>query len=118
MTREELTTLLNSNDILLSKISDIIGYGSIIDESILDGLNLPWALENGSGMIYYARKEGESIYDYEGFQISSAGAKGEKFYMGESDGITYAMGHQEGDNWDDTYILLLDNKNKESLTDE
>ena len=67
-------------------------------------------------MIYYARHEGDDIYDYEGFQVSSMGAQNVEFFMGESDGITYAMGYEESLNWDDSYILILDNKNKESLT--
>jgi len=117
MTKEEMVVLLNSNTTLLTKINSIIDYNSYIsDNSIEDGMQLPWAFEEGSGMIYYARHKGESIYDYEGFQVSSLGMKNEKFYMGESDGVTYAMGYDEGDNYDDTYILILDNNNKESLT--
>ena len=115
MTKEKMLELLDANSVLLNEIGNIINYGDCSDE-IVDGLKLPWAFEDGSGMIYYARHKGDDIYDYEGFQVSSMGAKGETFYMGESDGVTYAMGHQEGDNWDDTYILILDNKNKESLT--
>lgn len=116
MTKKRLTELLNANSTLLSEIGTIIGSGAS-DNSIIDGRRLSWAFEEGDGMIYYARLEKEdSIYDYEGFQISSMGAQNVEFFMGESDGITYAMGYDESENWDDTYILILDNKNKESLT--
>lgn len=119
MTREKLIDLLSANEKLLNIIGGIIDYGSdISDNPIEDGMHLPWGYEEGSGMIYYARHEGESMYDYCGFQVSSLGMKGEKYYMGESDGVTYAMGYPEDENWDDTYILILDNNNKESLTDE
>lgn len=117
MTKLELKFLLEANILLLAKIGSIIDYGSdMSDNSIEDGLVLPWAFEEGSGMIYYARHKGDSIYDYCGFQVSSLGMKNEKFYMGESNGVTYAMGYPEDENWDDTYILILDNNNKESLT--
>jgi hypothetical protein len=117
MTKEETIDLLLSNIRLLTKIGSIIDYvGGISDNPIEDGMELPWAFEEGSGMIYYARNKGDSIYDYCGFQVSSLDMKYEKFYMGESDGVTYAMGYPEDENWYDTYILILDNKNKESLT--
>jgi len=115
MKKDKMLKLLDANSVLLNEIGNIINYGDCSDE-IVDGLKLPWAFEEGSGMIYYARHEDDDIYDYEGFQVSSKGAKGEEFFMGESDGITYVMGYQESDNWDDTYILILDNENKESLT--
>lgn len=117
MNKIKLTELLSANASLLDKIKSIIDYGGLFGHNpIEDGLELAWALEEGSGMIYYARYKGESIYEYCGFQVSSLGMKNEKFYMGESDGITYAMGYPEDENWDDTYILILDNNNKESLT--
>jgi hypothetical protein len=117
MKKSELLDLISTNKTLLTKIGSIIDYGSdMSDNSIEDGLVLPWAFEEGSGMIYYARNKGDSIYDYCGFQVSSLGMKNEKFYMGEYDGVTYVMGYPEDENWDDTYILILDNKNKESLT--
>ncbi len=118
MNKDKVLELLSANKTLLEEIAKIIGYDYdyISDSPIVNGLKLPWAFEDGEGMIYYARHEGDDIYDYEGYQVSSLGAKGEEFFMGECDGLTYAIGHEESDNWDDTYILILDNKNKESLT--
>ena len=117
MTKLELTILLESNKTLLEEIAKIIGYDyrSISGSPIVNGLKLPWAFEDGEGMIYYAR-HGDDMYNYEGMQVSSLGAKGEEFFMGESDGLTYVIGYDESENWDDTYILILDNNNKESLT--
>jgi len=118
MDKDKVLELLSDNKTLLEEIAKIIGYDYeyIRNESIVNGIKLPWAFEDGSGMIYYARHEGGDIYNYEGYQVSSLGAKGEEFFMGESDGLTYVMGYDESENWDDTYILILDNKNKESLT--
>lgn len=116
MTKDKVIELLSANKTLLDEIGKIIGYESIYNLSIVNGLKLPWAFDNGGGMIYYARHEGDDMYEYEGMEISSLGAKGEEFFMGESDGLTYVMGYDESENWDDSYILILDNNNKESLT--
>jgi len=117
MKREKVLELLSATESLIDGIGDIIDYDDyLMDKGVVNGLSLPWALEESSGMIYYARNEGGDIYEYSGFQVSSLGMKNEKFYMGESDGITYVMGYPEDENWDDTYILILDNNNKESLT--
>jgi len=118
MTKDKVLELLSANKTLLEEIAKIIGYDYVYisDSPIVNGLKLPWAFEDGEGMIYYARHEGDDIYDYEGMQVSSLGGKGEEFFMGESDGLTYVIGYDESENWDDTYILILDNNNKESLT--
>lgn len=119
MKKEKVLELLVDNKTLLEEISKIIGYNymSICDSKIVNGLKLPWAFDDGGGIIYYARHEGDDIYNYEGMIVSSLGNKiGEEMFMGESDGLTYVIGYDESENWNDTYILILDNKNKESLT--
>jgi hypothetical protein len=48
--------------------------------------------------------------DYYGYEISSMGAKGEDFFMGEKDGYTYVMAH-DGD-WEQTQVFVLKSQNK------
>lgn len=48
--------------------------------------------------------------DYYGYEISSMGAAGKEFFMGEKDGYTYVMGH-DGD-WEKTQVFVLTTKNK------
>ncbi len=119
MKKEKVLELLSSNKTLLEEIAKIIGceHRIISDSPIVNGLKLPWAFDDGGGVIYYARHEGDDIYNYEGMIVSSLANKiGEEMFMGESDSLTYVIGYDESKNWDDTYILILDNKNKESLT--
>ena len=114
MTKDKVLKLLSANKTLLEEIEKIIGR-QCFDMSIVNGLKLPWAFEDGDGMIYYARHEGDDIYDYEGYQVCLSDDDTE-FSMGESDDLTYVMGYDESEYMDSAYILILDNNNKESLT--
>jgi hypothetical protein len=48
--------------------------------------------------------------NYYGYELSSMGAKGVDFFMGEKDEYTYVMAH-DGD-WEQTQVFVLRTENK------
>ena len=116
MKKEETLQHMISYNSFMEKVCKIIGYKDITSEPIWDCTEHIWSYNKTDGQLFIDRGDDEGLYGYAAQQISSMGAKGEEFFMGESDGLTYVIGHDESENWDDTYILILDNNNKESLT--
>lgn len=111
LTKDKALELLSANKILLEEIRKIIGYSSILEESIVNGVDIKWTKDD-EGHIWFDRNdEIGNMYKYTPLQISSLGAKGEKLFSGESDGLFYAMAHDEDDTWDNTAIFIFDNAN-------
>jgi hypothetical protein len=112
MKKKEAIALMNANQTLLNNIGEIIGTKDIGDEAIWDCTRKPWSYNVSNGQLFIDREDGEGLYGYSAQQISSLGAKGEEFFCGESDGLFYAMAHEEDASWRDTELIILDLDNK------
>lgn len=95
-------------DAIIEELKTIMGY---CDESPLELLlDKKWEIIGDDEL--HIQTEDEDLEDnYFSFQISSLGASGKEFFMGEKDGISYIMAHDD-ESWEDTAIFILDNKNK------
>lgn len=114
MDRKEIGEFLKVQNGVMIKISEIINYPTLTTEPNLihDGQSLTWSYDSDENLIYFDRYKTGDLHEYCGFTVSSLGAKGIDLFMGESDGLTYAMIYSEDDNWDETFIIVLDNDNK------
>jgi len=97
---------LRKRELLNKELGEIMGhcdYSPIVNE-----LETNWCLDNDE---LHLQVDDEPLEDnYYAYIVSSLSALGEELFMGERDGITYAMCYV--DNWNETIILMLDNKNK------
>ena len=98
---------IEERDAIIVELKVIMGYSD--DSPInLDFIDKKWAV-NEDGL-HLQVKDYDLEDDYYGYDISSMGAKGENFFMGDKDGYTYVMAHN--DDWENTVIFVLDNKTK------
>lgn len=108
---ESIKKHIEDRKALNKELNQIMGYCD--DSPInLNFLNKKWAI--GGGELYLQVKKYDLSEDYYLYEISSLGAAGKEYFMGEKDGHTYVMAHVEGD-WESTQIFVLDNKLKEEL---
>lgn len=110
MDNSEIKLRINSYNELVSEIKTIIDYGNsdvYINTSYIDK---EWLIENG---VLYLNRDGrkDGVYDFAGLTISSLGALGKKLFIGEQDGISFIMAHEE-DDWYNSYVYILDNAKK------
>lgn len=90
------------------ELTQIMGY---VDDSTIEfDLSIRWSIF--ADELHIAIDDKTDLEDdYYGYTISSYGAKGEQFFMGEKDGFTYVMAHDDN-SWKNTIIFVLNNKNK------
>jgi hypothetical protein len=102
---------IEDRKILNKGLKKIMGY---CDDSpiTLDFIKKKWAV--GVGELRLQVKNYDLSEDYYSYEISSLGAAGDDFFIGEKDGYTYIMAHEESD-WMATHIFILDNNFKESI---
>lgn len=98
---------IEERDSIIEKLKTIMVYCNNSPIS-LDFLHKKWAIVNDE--LHLQVSDCDLDEDYYGYEISSMGAKGEQFFMGEKDGYTYVMAH-DGD-WEKTQVFVLDNKNR------
>ena len=77
-------------------------------------LNKKWGYRMGE--LYLQVKNYSLDEDYYFYEVSSLGSAGKEYFMGEKDGHTYVMAHEEGD-WEATQIFVLDNSLKVDMDD-
>jgi hypothetical protein len=95
--RDEINVLLN----------EIMGYAD--DSPInIEFFDKSWGIVEDE---LHLAVEGDDLEDdcYV-YELSSMGAKGEEFFMGEKDGTSYVMAYS--DNWTQTQIFILNTKNR------
>jgi hypothetical protein len=92
----------------LEKIMGYCDYSPIN----LNFIEKKWAC--GDGELRLQVKNYDLSEDYYSYEISSLSSAGKEFFMGEKDGYTYIMAHEESD-WMATQIFVLDNNFKESI---
>lgn len=104
---ERIKKHVEERDAIIAELETIMGHSddSPID---MDFIDKKWSVNED--VLHLQVKDYDLEDDYYGYEISSMGAKGEDFFMGEKDGYTYVMAHN-GD-WENTVIFVLDNKNK------
>lgn len=92
---------------IVAELNAIMGH---CDSSPIntDWLGKKWAMNEDE--LHLQVKDYDLDDDYYGYEISSLGAAGKEFFMGEKDGYTYVMAH-DGD-WYNTQVFVLDNKNR------
>jgi len=94
-------------DAIIVELETIMGHCD--DSPInLDFIDKKWLVNDDE---LHLQVDDEDLEDnYYGYDISSMGAKGEDFFMGDKDGYTYVMGNT-GD-WEQTQVFILTTKNK------
>jgi hypothetical protein len=102
---------IEDRETLNKGLTEIMGY---CDHSPinLNFIEKKWGF--GDGELRLQVKNYDLSEDYYLYEISSLGSAGKEFFMGEKDGYTYIMAHEEGD-WMATQIFVLDNNFKESI---
>ena len=109
MKRGDITQFLKDKTEIYKKISDIIGYSNIEeDEGLIDYTeSLKWYISGET--LFLDHENTGNIDECHQYIISSYAAKGEKFFWGESDGLTYVMAYREDDSWDSSSVYILNN---------
>jgi hypothetical protein len=108
MKRTEYESFISSRNELYKNIGEIIGLSESLydNESLIDETDCKWKREDGQLLI--CRGKNNDVYSY---AISSYSAKGERFFIGESDGLTYVMCYpNDGFADDDSRVYVLDSK--------
>ena len=108
MKKAELNRFLMDKTEIYKKISEIIGYSSLPEyEGLIDETECKWYLSGDT--LFLDHDNSDDIDDCYQYTISSYSAKGEKFFFGESDGLTYVMTHDDEGEVEDTSIFILNN---------
>lgn len=108
--RTRILEVLNSYENLSKEIGDIIGYPKVsFIAPLIQSLSYYWKLSGGE--IFLGATEEDLFEDAEQYTISSSGRRGEKYYMGEKDGLMFVLCYAN-DNWQETEILILDKLNQ------
>ena len=107
---EKLKKAVSSYEETVNEVLEIIGYGSSYFQELTILENAKWEVASDNLTIF-------GLYDDEpdeeySFIISSYSAKGEKQYIGTSEGYTYIMGYDDNYGWENTEIYVLKNSNE------
>ena len=109
MKRADITQFLLDKTEIYKKISDIIGYSHLEEDTgLIDYTeSLKWCVDDET--LFLDHEEEENEEEYHQYIISSYAAKGDKRFIGTSDGFTYVMAYSVYDKWDKTAIYILNN---------
>lgn len=105
-----MRNLIKNLETLNNKINGVIGTTN--DSEIVPLLDCQWSLSDDGKYLNFDRYDIGDMWEYSRYQISSLGTKQENLFKGERDGLFFVMAHEEDCNWDDTSLLIFDNKNK------
>ena len=99
---------IEERDSIISELKTIMGHcdASPINMEFIDK---QWEIVGEE--LHLQVKDSDLEDDYYMYELSSMGAKGEQFFMGEKDEYTYIMAHYEGE-WEETQIFVLKTENK------
>lgn len=117
----DVATFFKQEQSLLKVIGTIIGYSDASRESLEDWREWYWHLDGEDILRMFSEKPPEDWYSNEDwfdnadcheYTISSYGSRGEKYYLGSDDCLTFIMAYPEDDSWDTVKILVFYNKKK------
>jgi hypothetical protein len=107
---ERITNHVNEREAITDELKKIMTHCDS-DSPIDVDITSEWQIDGDELRIGEDDKPiDENKGNYYSYTISSMGAKGKELFIGEKDGITYVMAYP--DNWRDTVIYVLDNKNR------
>lgn len=100
-----IDSILAEYESLQKEILEIIGYGGHDASPILFDPNIEWV---GNGDMIALANQKTGFEDPHYYTISSLGAKGEKLYMGEKEGLFFFMAYDTfDDDWRNTELVIL-----------
>lgn len=100
----EFKDFISIRNEIMERISKLIGYGSgLSDISVRDFTKRKWNTDDDY-LFICEEDDDDGVCAY---KISSYAAKGEKFFMGESDGLFYIMAYDEEDFAEDAELFVF-----------
>lgn len=108
MKREKFESFNNLKVEIYKELGEILGLSESLydNEALIDETDCKWNREDEQLLI--CRGKSNDVYSY---TISSYSAKGERFFIGESDGLTYVMCYPDDGFADEdsrVYVLTTD----------
>ena len=122
--KDRTKVFFTDKETLAKDIGKIIDYGSgLSDEQIENWLGYYWSVNGNTLRIFEEKppeswandREEEDWYDNANqweYTVSSYSAKGEKFFVGSQDGLTFVMGYPEDRMTRDAHVHVFDDEKK------
>lgn len=104
---ERIKNHVEERDVIIVELEKIMGFCN--DSPInMEFVDKKWVVIHDELHLQVGDEDLED--NYYGYELSSMGAKGVDFFMGEKDEYTYVMAH-DGD-WEQTQVFVLRTENK------
>jgi len=117
--KERTIAFFENKGKMAKDVAELIGYGSgLDDEQFENWLEWYWHID-GDVLRVFEEKPGPDWFndgEYYEYNISSFAAKGEKYFMGSKDGLTFVMGYNDEQRTSEANVHALDDSNK--VTDD
>ncbi len=104
---EKILSHIKESKIIHNDIMKLIGYDSY-NNSPIEKNDSPWGMSNDELRIF----TNGNCDDYYCYTISSYSAKGEKLFMGKSDGYYFIMAYPSDESYSNTTIFVFNERNK------